>query len=79
MRKNQFWKYLTKNKRKLFLKLFEDVRYDITLILALSLTDGEKGILKQSGFTEEEIKIFKLNALQNYKSFMTKIIKEFKR
>ena len=47
---------------KYFLTLFEDVRYERTLILVLSLTD--EGILNQVGFTENEIKIIKDIALQ---------------
>ena len=38
-----------------FISLFEDVRHERSLILLLSLTD--EGILKQSGFTSNEIKI----------------------
>ena len=45
-----------------FLTLFEDVRFERTLILVLSLTD--EGILNQVGFTENEIKTIKDIALQ---------------
>ena len=54
--------------------MFEDVRYERTLILVLSLTD--EGILKQSGFTENEIKIIKDFALQ--KVHRQRSLKEFK-
>ena len=40
-----------------FISLFEDVRHERSLILLLNLTDEE--ILKQSGFTINEIKIIK--------------------
>ena len=42
--------------------MFEDYRYERTLTLVLSLTD--EGILKQSGFTENELKRIKNFALQ---------------
>ena len=45
-----------------FISLFEDVRHERSLILLLSLTD--EGILKQSGFTINEIKIIKNIALE---------------
>ena len=40
-----------------FLSIFEDLRHERRLILLLSLTD--ESILKQSGFTDDEIKITK--------------------
>ena len=45
-----------------FLSLFEDLRHERSLILLLSLTD--ESILKESGFTDDEIKIIKNIALQ---------------
>ena len=59
---------------KYFLTLFEDVRYERTLILVLSLTD--EGILNQVGFTENEIKIIKDIALQ--KVHRQRSLKEYK-
>ena len=59
---------------KYFLTLFEDVRYERTLILTLSLTD--EGILNQVGFTENEIKIIKDIALQ--KVHRQRSLKEYK-
>ena len=59
---------------KYFLTLFEDVRYERTLILVLSLTD--EGILNQVGFTESEIKIIKDIALQ--KVHRQRSLKEYK-
>ena len=48
-----------------FINLFEDVRHERSLILLLSLTDSN--ILKQSGFTDNEIEIIKNIALQKIK------------
>ena len=45
-----------------FINLFEDVRHERSLILLLSLTDSN--ILKQAGFTDNEIEIIKNIALQ---------------
>ena len=45
-----------------FLSIFEDLRHERSLILLLSLTD--ESISKQSGFTDDEIKIIKNIALQ---------------
>ena len=59
---------------KYFLTLFEDVRYERTLILILSLTD--EGVLNQAGFTENEIKIIKDIALQ--KVHRQRSLKEYK-
>ena len=59
---------------KNFLTLFEDVRYERTLILVLSLTD--EGILNQVGFTENERKIIKDIALQ--KVHRQRSLKEYK-
>ena len=59
---------------KYFLTLFEDVRYERTLILVLSLTD--EGILNQVGFTENEIKIIKDVALR--KVHRQRSLKEYK-
>ena len=46
----------------MFLTLVEDVRYERSLVLVLGVTD--EGILKQSRFTENEIKIIQDIALQ---------------
>ena len=56
-----------------FISLFEDVRHERSLILLLSLTD--EGILKQSGFTINEIKIIKKIALE--KIHRQKMLKEY--
>ena len=48
-----------------FINLFEDIRHERSLILLLSLTDSN--ILKQSGFTDNEIEIIKNIALQKLK------------
>ena len=57
-----------------FISLFEDVRHERScLILLLSLTD--QGILKQSGFTINEIKIIKNVALE--KIHRQKSLKEY--
>ena len=48
-----------------FINLFEDVRHERSLILLLSLTDSN--ILKQAGFTDNEIEIIKSLALQKIK------------
>ena len=56
-----------------FISLFEDVRHGRSLILLLSLTD--EGILKQSGFTINEIKIIKNIALE--KIHRQKMLKEY--
>ena len=56
-----------------FISLFEDVRHERSLILLLSLTD--EGILKQSGFTKNEIKIIKNIALE--KIHRQKMLKEY--
>ena len=55
-----------------FISFFEDVRHERSLILLLSLTD--EGILKQSGFTINEIKIMKNIALENF--HRQKMVKE---
>ena len=62
MKRNQSLNYSIINNGKIFLTLFEDVRYERMSTLALSLTD--EGILNQIGFTESEIKIFRDIALQ---------------
>ena len=54
--------------------MFDDVRYEKTLTLVPRLTD--EGILKQSGFTENEIKVIKKFALQ--KVFRQRSFKEGK-
>ena len=48
-----------------FSNLFEDIRHERSLILLLSLTDSN--ILKQAGFTDNEIEIIKNIALQKIK------------
>ena len=48
-----------------FSNLFEDSRYERSLILLLSLTDSN--ILLQYGFTQNEIEIIKNIALQKIK------------
>ena len=55
-----------------FPNLFEDVRYERSLILLLSLTDRD--ILKQSKFTDDEIIIIKNLALE--KLHRQRILKE---
>ena len=55
-----------------FISLFEDVRHERSLILLLRLTD--EGILKQSGFTNNEIKFIKNIALE--KIHRQKMLKE---
>ena len=56
-----------------FISLFEDVRHKRSLILLLGLTD--EGILKQSGFTINEMKIIKNIALE--KIHRQKMLKEY--
>ena len=58
---------------KYFISLIEDVKHERSLILLLSLTD--EGILKQSGFTINEIKIMKNIALE--KIHRQKMLKEY--
>ena len=48
-----------------FVKLFDNIHHERSLILILSLTDSN--ILKQSGFTDNEIEIIKNIALQKIK------------
>ena len=57
-----------------FLTLFEDVRFERTFVLDLSLTD--EGILNQVGFTENEIKIVKDIVL--HKVHRQRSLKEYK-
>ena len=52
---------------------FEDVRHERSLILLLSLTDPD--ILKQTKFTDDEIKIIKNLALE--KLHRQRILKEY--
>ena len=56
-----------------FSNLFEDVRYERSLILLLTLTDS--CILKQSKFTDDEISILKNLALE--KIHRQRILKEY--
>ena len=56
-----------------FATMFEDVRHERSLILLLSLTDPD--ILKQSKFTDDEIKIIKNLALE--KLHRQRILKEY--
>ena len=57
-----------------FISLFEDVRCERILILVLSLTD--ENILKQSGFTEEDVKTIKNIALN--KIHRQRTLKDYK-
>ena len=55
-----------------FANLFENIYYERSLILLLSLTDPD--ILKQSKFTDDEIEIIKNLALE--KLYRQRILKE---
>ena len=55
-----------------FNTIFEDIRYERSLILLLSLTEPD--ILKQSKFNDHEIEIIKNIALE--KNFRQKNLKE---
>ena len=55
-----------------FTNLFENIYYERSLILLLSLTDPD--ILKQSKFTDDEIEIIKNLALE--KLYRQRILKE---
>ena len=55
-----------------FANLFENIYYERSLILFLSLTDPD--ILKQSKFTDDEIEIIKNLALE--KLYRQRILKE---
>ena len=57
-----------------FSNLFEDIRYERSLILLLSLVEPD--ILKQSKFTDDEIAIIKNLALE--KIHRQRILKEIK-
>ena len=57
-----------------FANLFEDIRFERSLILLLSLTDPD--ILRQSKFTDHEINIIKDIALD--KIHRQRILKEIK-
>ena len=56
-----------------FSNLFEDIRYERSLILLLSLVESD--ILKQSKFTDHEIEIIKNLALE--KLHRQRILKEY--
>ena len=56
-----------------FATMFEDVRHERSLIILISLTD--EMILKQSGFTNPELNITKILALE--KLHRQKSIKEY--
>ena len=56
-----------------FNTIFQDVRHEQSLLLLLSLTDPD--ILKQSKFTDDEIKIIKNLALE--KLHRQRILKEY--
>ena len=56
-----------------FYTIFEDIRYERSLILLLSLV--EPSILKQSKFTDHEIEIIKNLALE--KLHRQRILKEY--
>ena len=55
-----------------FIKLFDNIHYERSLILLLSLTDPD--ILRQSKFTDDEINIIKNLALE--KLHRQRILKE---
>ena len=55
-----------------FIKLFDNIHYERSLILLLSLTDPD--ILRQSKFTDDEIEIIKNLALE--KLYRQRILKE---
>ena len=57
-----------------FIPLFEDVRHERSLILLLSVTD--EGILKQSGFTINYIKLY-INYIALEKIHRQKMLKEY--
>ena len=56
-----------------FIKLFDNIHYERSLILLSSLTDPD--ILRQSKFTDDEIEIIKYIALE--KLHRQKILKEY--
>ena len=56
-----------------FSNLFEDIRYERSLILLLSLVESD--ILKQSKFTDHEIEIIRNIALE--KLHRQRILKEY--
>ena len=56
-----------------FNTIFEDIRYERSLILLLSLTESD--ILKQSKFTDHEIEIIKNIALEKF--YRQRILKEY--
>ena len=56
-----------------FIKLFDNLHYERSLILILSLTDPD--ILKQSKFTDNEIEIIKNLALE--KLHRQRMLKEY--
>ena len=56
-----------------FIKLFDNIHYERSLILLLSLTDPD--ILRQSKFTDEEISIIKNLALE--KIYRQRMLKEY--
>ena len=55
-----------------FIKLFDNIHYERSLILLLSLTDPD--ILRQTKFTDDEIEIIKNLALE--KIHRVRILKE---
>ena len=58
---------------KYFASLFDDIRHERSLILIISIIDSD--ILKQSGFTDDEIEIIKNLALE--KLHRQKNLKEY--
>ena len=56
-----------------FIKLFDNIHYERSLILLLSLTDSD--ILRQAKFTDDEIEIIKDLALE--KLYRQKMLKEY--
>ena len=65
-------RFLNKKMDQYFSKLFEDIRYERSLILLLSLIEPD--ILRQSKFIDDEIKIIKDVALD--KIHRQRILKE---
>ena len=58
---------------KYFASLFDDIRHERSLILIISIIDSD--ILKQTGFTDDEIEIIKNLALE--KLHRQKNLKEY--
>ena len=56
-----------------FIKLFDNIQYERSLLLLLSLTDPD--ILRQSKFTDDEISIIKNLAFE--KIYRQRMLKEY--